>query len=85
MPAVILIASSSVDGHTRTICERLRQWLAATGQEVVLATIEETAELDLSPYAKNVVGTSIRYGHHRDNVLAFAARAGTRPGSIGEA
>jgi menaquinone-dependent protoporphyrinogen oxidase len=69
---VILIAYSTVDGHTHTICERLRQSIEAAGQAVTLATIEEAAALDLAAFDKVVVGASIRYGHHRDNVLAFA-------------
>ena len=72
MPAVILLAYSTVDGHTRTICERLRGWLEDAGQPVTLVTVEAAAALDLAAFAKIVVGASIRYGHHRDSVLAFA-------------
>ena len=72
MPGVILIAYSTVDGHTRAICERLRASIEAAGQAVTLTTVEEAAALDLAAFDKIVVGASIRYGHHRDSVLAFA-------------
>ena len=69
---MILLAYSTVDGHTRTICERLREWVEAAGRPVTLATLEQAATLDLGGFHAVVVGASIRYGHHRDNVLAFA-------------
>jgi menaquinone-dependent protoporphyrinogen oxidase len=69
---VILLAYSTVDGHTRTICERLREAIEAAGQPMTVVPIEEADRLDLARFAKIVVGASIRYGHHRDNVLAFA-------------
>lgn len=71
---MILIACSSVDGHTRRICEALRAALDAAGQPATVIAMEEVAGLDLGVYAKIVVGASIRYGHHRPNVLAFANR-----------
>lgn len=74
---MILIACSSVDGHTRTICERLRAMLQSAGQAATVVAMEDTAALDLGGFAKIVVGASIRYGHHRRNVLDFANRHAT--------
>lgn len=71
---MILIACSTVDGHTRTICERIREALAARGQRSTLVAMAELGALDLAAYDKIVVGASIRYGHHRPNVLEFANR-----------
>ncbi len=69
---MILLAYSTVDGHTRTICERVRAAIEATGQAVTVAPIEDAGRLDLARFAKIVVGASIRYGRHRANVLEFA-------------
>lgn len=69
---MILLAYSTVDGHTRTICERVRAPVEAAGEPVTLVPIEQAERLDLARFDKIVVGASIRYGHHRDNVLAFA-------------
>lgn len=71
---MILIACSTVDGHTRKICEAVRAVLAAAGQPAIVVAMEDVPALESSDYAKIVVGASIRYGHHRPNVLAFANR-----------
>ncbi len=71
---MILIAYSTVDGHTRSICERIRTQLADSGHPATLATIEEAASLDLATFDKIAIGASIRYGKHRPNVFEFVER-----------
>jgi menaquinone-dependent protoporphyrinogen oxidase len=71
--AAILIVYSTVDGHTRKICERLAQWLDATGDRSTLVPIEGAAAVELAAYDKIVVGASIRYGKHRPAVHEFVA------------
>jgi menaquinone-dependent protoporphyrinogen oxidase len=68
----ILLACSTVDGHTRTICDRIAQRLTVSGHEVTLRAVEDTTGADVAAHDKVVVGASIRYGKHRPNVLAFA-------------
>jgi menaquinone-dependent protoporphyrinogen oxidase len=70
--ARILIACSTVDGHTRTICQRIEQRLAAGGHGVTLRSLEDVGAAEVAGHDKVVVGASIRYGKHRPNVLAFA-------------
>ncbi len=69
--ARILVLFSTIDGHTRTICERLQQLLQAQGHEVQLASFDEGATPELEPFDKIIIGASIRYGKHRPNVGAF--------------
>ncbi len=72
--ARILILFSTVDGHTRTICENLQQTLQAQGHEVTLSSFDNEAAVGLEPFDKVVMGASIRYGKHRPNVGAFIER-----------
>ena len=70
--AAVLIVSSSTDGHTRKICERLRALIEAHGHQVTLVPIEDASAADLGFFDKIVVGASVRYGRHSPRVLAFA-------------
>jgi len=66
-----LLAYSTVDGHTLTICTRLKQSLEAAGHTVQLHEIGPAPAPDLSPFDKIVIGASIRYGKHRPAVFDF--------------
>lgn len=72
--ARILIAYSTVDGHTRKISERLRAQLEALGHTVALHSIDAQQHPDPQGFDTVVIGASIRYGNHRPNVLAFIER-----------
>jgi menaquinone-dependent protoporphyrinogen oxidase len=84
--ARILIAYSTIDGHTRRICERLQALLQGQGHEVPLMPIEQVGVAELQGADTFVLGASIRYGKHRPNVLAFArahaARLAARPSAF---
>jgi menaquinone-dependent protoporphyrinogen oxidase len=69
--ATVVIAYSTVDGHTRKICERLAQLIDAGGDRVTLVAIEDARAVELNTYDKVVVGASIRYGRHRRSVFEF--------------
>lgn len=69
--AAILILYSTVDGHTRTICDRIRQVTEEAGHAVTLVRIEDTGGIDLTAFDKIVIGASIRYGKHRPSVFEF--------------
>ena len=70
--AAVLIVYSTVDGHTRKICERLAQLIEASGHRSTLVAIEQAGAVELAAYDKVVVGASIRYGRHRRSVFEFA-------------
>lgn len=69
--ARILMAYSTTDGHTPTICRRLRAVAETQGHEVSVMTVQEAQGLDLSAFDKIVIGASIRYGHHAPAVFDF--------------
>lgn len=69
--ASILIAYSTVDGHTRKICERLLGSLEAAGHSVRLASLSEEERPDIRRFDKVVIGASIRYGKHRQEVYDY--------------
>lgn len=66
-----LLVYSTVDGQTRTICERLSAVLESAGDETDMASMEQLATIDLDAYDKIIVGASIRYGKHRADVRNF--------------
>jgi menaquinone-dependent protoporphyrinogen oxidase len=67
----VLIAYSTVDGHTLTICHRLKQLLERSGHVVSLVEIAVTAKIALAMFDKIVIGASVRYGKHRLEVYRF--------------
>ena len=71
--AKILIIYSTTDGHTRSICERL-QSIATDGNDVDLVAMAEQPGIDIGPYDKVVIGASIRYGKHQQEVFDFIER-----------
>jgi len=66
-----LLAYSTVDGHTLTICKRIEQSLEAAGHAVQLHEIGGAPDPDLAPFDRIVIGASIRYGKHRPAVFDF--------------
>ncbi len=72
--ANILIAYSTTDGHTRSICERLKGVVEAQNHAVNIAWMSEQPDIDLTPFDKVVVGASIRYGKHQPQVFEFIRR-----------
>jgi menaquinone-dependent protoporphyrinogen oxidase len=69
--ADILLLYSTVDGHTRTICERIGLTVEAAGHTVTLSRIEDAGGIDPGAYGTIVIGASIRYGRHRRSVFEF--------------
>ena len=72
--ARILIVYSTTDGHTRTICGRLREVIERQAHQVRLLPVGEVADRDLEPCDRIVVGASIRYGRHRPALFEFIQR-----------
>ena len=69
--AKILIIYSTTDGHTREICQRLKQVIEQQTHRVTLISIDDEADLDLKQFDKIVLGASIRYGKHSRQVYRF--------------
>ena len=71
LSARVLILYSTVDGHTRHICERLRTCFEDAGASVVLRDMSASPGDDLEGCDLVLVGASIRYGFHRRAVRDF--------------
>ena len=67
--ATTLIAYSTVDGHTRSICERIANIVREKGGEISLQAIDDGPDIELDAFDKIVIGASIRYGKHRPQVV----------------
>ena len=72
--ASIVLIYSTVDGHTREICERLRDIVEREGHELTLTELDGQSRIDLEPFDRVVIGASIRYGKHQQEVFDFIAR-----------
>ena len=65
-----LIIYSSTDGHTKIICERIKNFLT-DGNLVELLSLEESKKVDISNFEKIIIGASIRYGKHSKELYKF--------------
>jgi menaquinone-dependent protoporphyrinogen oxidase len=70
----LLIAYSTTDKHTQTICERIRRVVEEQGQSVTMMTVSDSMDMDLESFNKIVIGASIRYGKHRPQVHEFVRK-----------
>ncbi len=74
--ANILIIYSTTDGHTVTICNRLKRVLEPYGHRVTIISVNESSEVDLQAFDKIVIGASIRYGKHSPQIVQFISKNG---------
>jgi menaquinone-dependent protoporphyrinogen oxidase len=65
-----LIIYSSTDGHTKNICRRIIHFLK-DGNIAKLVSLNEAKNLDLSEFDKIIIGASIRYGKHSEDLYKF--------------
>ena len=65
-----LIIYSSTDGHTKIICERIKNFLTNSNL-VELLSLEDSKKVDLSNFEKIIIGASIRYGKHSKELYKF--------------
>tara|TARA_B100000963_G_scaffold309901_1_gene286137 strand:- start:889 stop:1401 length:513 start_codon:yes stop_codon:yes gene_type:complete len=65
-----LIIYSSTDGHTKIICEKIRNILKNTNN-AELVSLDQAINLDLSIFDKIIIGASIRYGKHSSDLYKF--------------
>ena len=66
----LLILYSTVDGHTKNICEYIYKNLKGR-KKISISSIEDSADIKLDDYDEIVMGASVRYGYHRKNVYEF--------------
>ena len=66
----ILIIYSTTDGHTKIICERIKNFLI-DGNSVELVSLENAKKVDLYGFEKIIIGASIRYGRHSKELYKF--------------
>ena len=69
--AKIIIVYSTTDGHTKEICQRLKEVIEAQENQVALVSVEDTNSTELKSFDKIVLGASIRYGKHNPKVYQF--------------
>jgi len=72
--AQVLLVYSTVDGHTREICERLRKTVEGRGHQVTASELTPYSDIDVNGCDALVLGASIRYGKHRPEVAGFIER-----------
>ncbi len=65
-----LIIYSTTDGHTKKICQRIKNFLI-NGNLVELLSLEDSKKVDLSNFEKIIIGASIRYGKHSKELYKF--------------
>ena len=65
-----LVIYSSTDGHTKTICERIKNFLNDENL-VELLSLEDAKNINLSNFEKIIIGASIRYGKHSKELYNF--------------
>ncbi len=66
----LLVIYSSTDGHTKIICEKIVQNLE-NSNNTELVPLERATNLDLSKFDKILIGASIRYGKHSNDLYKF--------------
>ena len=66
----LLILYSTVDGHTKNICEYINKKLI-NKRKINISSIEESGNYSLLDFDEIIIGASVRYGYHRKNVYEF--------------
>ena len=65
-----LIIYSSTDGHTKTICKRMIDFLK-DGNKAKIVSLNDAKNLNLSKFDRIIIGASIRYGKHSKELYKF--------------
>ena len=65
-----LILYSSVDGHTKKICDKIEMTMAKS-DKVDTVSIDDVHDKNLAAYHKIIIGASIRYGNYRPSLFRF--------------
>tara|TARA_Y100000768_G_C23945507_1_gene667382 strand:- start:1098 stop:1616 length:519 start_codon:yes stop_codon:yes gene_type:complete len=65
-----LIIYSTTDGHTKTICTRLINFLKDE-DKIKIISLNDAKIFELSKYDRIIIGASIRYGKHSKDLYKF--------------
>ena len=66
-----LIIYSTVDGHTKKICDYIAFKLREKIRVVTVCNIKSANEINLSSFDNVIIGASIRYGNYRKELYSF--------------
>ena len=69
----VIIIYSTTDGHTKRICSRIEREVKDAGDDVSVVSMDDIGSVDVSSFDKIVIGASIRYGKHNEEVYDFIA------------
>ena len=72
--ANILIMYSTTDGHTLEICQYLKNIIEGDDNIVTLQSMDIHSNVDMTAFDKIVLGASIRYGKHSQQVYEHIKR-----------
>jgi len=64
-----IIIYSSVDGHTKSICEKIASF--QKNENIKITPLNEAFDIDLNQYSQIIIGASIRYGKYRKELFNF--------------
>ncbi len=68
--AKLLFLYSTVDGHTKNICEYMCNKLK-NKKSIRISSVEESYKYNVSDFDEIVIGASVRYGYHRKNLYEY--------------
>ena len=66
----LLILYSTVDGHTKNICDYINKKLK-NKRNISISSLEDSVKFNLKHFDEIVIGASVRYGYHRKNLYSF--------------
>ena len=69
----LLILYSTVDGHTKNICEYINKKLKKK-KNISISKLEDSEKYNFENFDEIVIGASVRYGYHRNNVYEFVRK-----------
>ena len=64
-----IIIYSSVDGHTKSICEKIVSF--HKDQNIEIISLNNAFDIDLKEYSQIIIGASIRYGKYKKELFNF--------------
>ena len=66
----LLIIYSTTDGHTKIICERIKNFFDKKTL-VSIVSLKQADNINLNQFNTIIIGASIRYGRHSKNLYKF--------------
>ena len=66
----LIILYSTVDGHTKHICEYISNKLMGS-KKINISSIDDSNSIEINEFDEIVIGASVRYGYHRKNLYEF--------------